>query len=38
MIIEHPLILPYVKQVVGTTDNVMGLSKALTERLIKEAL
>ncbi|XP_059637949.1 uncharacterized protein LOC132279905 isoform X1 [Cornus florida] len=38
LIIEHPLILPYVKQVVGTTDSVMGLPKALTERLIKEAL
>ncbi|KAL7244990.1 hypothetical protein ACSBR2_000352 [Camellia fascicularis] len=38
LIIEHPLILPYVKQVVGTTDSVMGLPKALTERLINEAL
>ncbi|KAH7567260.1 hypothetical protein ACOSP7_010938 [Xanthoceras sorbifolium] len=38
LIIEHPLILPYVKQVVGTMDSVMGLSKALTEKLIKEAL
>ncbi|XP_030950527.1 uncharacterized protein LOC126712251 isoform X3 [Quercus robur] len=38
LIIEHPLILPFVKQVVGTTDSVMGLPKALTEKLIKEAL
>ncbi|CAL5384962.1 unnamed protein product [Camellia sinensis] len=38
LIIEHPLILPYVKQVVGTTDSVMGLPKALTQRLIKGAL
>nr|GLL18179.1 maf-like protein DDB_G0281937 [Ipomoea trifida] len=38
LIIEHPLVLPYVKQVVGTTDSVMGLPKALTERLIKEVL
>ncbi|XP_057975704.1 uncharacterized protein LOC131163025 isoform X2 [Malania oleifera] len=38
LIIEHPLILPYVKEVVGTTDSVMGLPKALTERLLKEAL
>ncbi|KAK3009761.1 hypothetical protein RJ639_014279 [Escallonia herrerae] len=38
LIIEHPLILPYVKEVVGTTDSVMGLPKALTDRLIKEAL
>ncbi|KAK4351970.1 hypothetical protein RND71_027488 [Anisodus tanguticus] len=36
LIIEHPLILPYVKEVVGSTDSVMGLPKALTERLIKE--
>ncbi|XP_044510030.1 7-methyl-GTP pyrophosphatase isoform X3 [Mangifera indica] len=38
LIIEHPLILPYVKQVVGTMDSVMGLPKAPTEKLIKEAL
>ncbi|KAL6995688.1 hypothetical protein U1Q18_005822 [Sarracenia purpurea var. burkii] len=38
LIIEHPLILPYVKQVVGTTDSVMGLPKALTERLIVDVL
>ncbi|KAJ4832724.1 hypothetical protein Tsubulata_022473, partial [Turnera subulata] len=38
LIIEHPLVLPYVKQVVGTTDSVMGLPKALTEKLIREAL
>ncbi|KAM7514132.1 hypothetical protein LguiA_003715 [Lonicera macranthoides] len=37
LIIEHPLIVPYVKQVVGTTDSVMGLPKALTEKLMKEA-
>ncbi|OMO75116.1 Maf-like protein [Corchorus olitorius] len=38
LIIEHPLIKPYVKEVVGTTDSVMGLPKALTEKLIKEVL
>lgn len=38
LIIEHPLILPQVKQVVGTTDSVMGLPKSLTDRLIKEVL
>ncbi|KAL3514644.1 hypothetical protein ACH5RR_027361 [Cinchona calisaya] len=38
LIIENPLILPYVKEVVGATDSVMGLPKALTERLIKEVL
>jgi septum formation protein len=36
--IEHPLVLPYVKEVIGTTDSVMGLPKAVTERLIKEVL
>ncbi|KAJ4701944.1 Maf-like protein [Melia azedarach] len=38
LIIEHPLILPYVKQVIGAMDSVMGLPKALTEKLIKEAI
>ncbi|PIA52670.1 hypothetical protein AQUCO_01000500v1 [Aquilegia coerulea] len=38
LIIEHPSVLPLVKQVVGTTDSVMGLPKALTEKLIREAL
>ncbi|CAN6582633.1 unnamed protein product [Malus baccata var. baccata] len=38
LIIEHPLILPYVKEVVGTTDSVMGLPIDLTSRLLKEAL
>ncbi|ONI32652.1 hypothetical protein PRUPE_1G378700 [Prunus persica] len=38
LIIEHPLILPFVKEVVGTTDSVMGLPKDLTRRLLKEAI
>ncbi|KAL7124392.1 hypothetical protein ABFS83_14G045600 [Erythranthe nasuta] len=38
LIIEHPLVLPYVKQVVGGTDSVMGLPKALTRRLMNEVL
>ncbi|XP_011012328.1 PREDICTED: maf-like protein DDB_G0281937 isoform X4 [Populus euphratica] len=38
LIIEHPLLLPYIKEVVGTTDSVMGLPKALTKKLIEEAL
>ncbi|CAJ1972442.1 unnamed protein product [Sphenostylis stenocarpa] len=37
LIIEHPSILPFVKEV-GTTDSVMGLPKSLTEKLLKEAL
>ncbi|KAK8624365.1 hypothetical protein V6N13_065711 [Hibiscus sabdariffa] len=38
LLIENPSIKPYVKQVVGTIDSVMGLPKALTDKLIKEAL
>lgn len=38
LIIEHPLVLPYIKEVVGSTDSVMGLPKALTEKLVKEVL
>ncbi|TQD69673.1 hypothetical protein C1H46_044796 [Malus baccata] len=38
LIIEHPLILPFVKEVVGTTDSVMGLPIDLTRRLLKEAV
>ncbi|VVB07601.1 unnamed protein product [Arabis nemorensis] len=38
LVIEHPLILPLVKEVVGTTDSVMGLPKELTEKLLKEVL
>ncbi|KAJ4965965.1 hypothetical protein NE237_017814 [Protea cynaroides] len=38
LIVEHPLILPLVEAVVGTTDSVMGLPKALTEKLMQEAL
>ncbi|KAL3840303.1 hypothetical protein ACJIZ3_024894 [Penstemon smallii] len=38
LIIEHPLVLPYVKEVVGGTDSVMGLPKALTIKLMNEVL
>ncbi|XP_071723971.1 uncharacterized protein [Rutidosis leptorrhynchoides] len=38
LIIEHPLVLPYVKEVVGTTDSVMGLPKALTENSSRSML
>ncbi|KAI5392948.1 hypothetical protein KIW84_060196 [Lathyrus oleraceus] len=38
LIIEHPLIFPYVKDVVGTIDSVMGLPKDLTEKLLKAVL
>ncbi|XP_024030939.1 maf-like protein DDB_G0281937 isoform X2 [Morus notabilis] len=36
--LENPLILRFVEAVIGTGDAVMGLPKALTERLIQEAL
>ncbi|XP_021680670.2 uncharacterized protein LOC110665026 [Hevea brasiliensis] len=38
LMLEHPLTSPFVEAVVGSTDTVMGLSKALTEKLIAEAL
>ncbi|XAR73265.1 hypothetical protein NMG60_11007176 [Bertholletia excelsa] len=38
LMLEHPLTLPFVDTVVGTADSVMGLPKALTEKLIQEAL
>ncbi|KAK4780245.1 hypothetical protein SAY87_016351 [Trapa incisa] len=38
LMLEHPLTLPFVKEVIGTADTVMGLSKALTEQLIQETL
>uniref|UniRef100_A0A7N0TDV4 Maf-like protein n=1 Tax=Kalanchoe fedtschenkoi TaxID=63787 RepID=A0A7N0TDV4_KALFE len=38
LMLEHPLTLPFVDSVVGTVDCVMGLSKRLTERLIRDAL
>ncbi|XAR64124.1 hypothetical protein NMG60_11024349 [Bertholletia excelsa] len=38
LMIEHPLIQPYVKEVAGAIDSVKGLPKALTEKLIREVL
>ncbi|XP_044469630.1 7-methyl-GTP pyrophosphatase [Mangifera indica] len=38
LMLEHPLTLPFVEAVVGGTDTVMGLPKALTEKLIRGAL
>ncbi|XP_020243131.1 maf-like protein DDB_G0281937 isoform X2 [Asparagus officinalis] len=38
LMVEHPLTSPFVEAVVGTIDSVMGLPKALTERLTREAL
>lgn len=38
LMLEHPLTLPLVDTVLGTADCVMGLPKALTEKLILQAL
>nr|CAD1822389.1 unnamed protein product [Ananas comosus var. bracteatus] len=38
LLLEHPLTLPFVEAVIGASDSVMGLPKALTEKLIHEAL
>ncbi|XP_030523890.1 7-methyl-GTP pyrophosphatase-like isoform X7 [Rhodamnia argentea] len=38
LMLEHPLTSPFVKEVIGTADTVMGLPISLTERLIQEAL
>uniref|UniRef100_A0A1D1YGV2 Maf-like protein DDB_G0281937 n=1 Tax=Anthurium amnicola TaxID=1678845 RepID=A0A1D1YGV2_9ARAE len=38
LLLEHQLTLPFVESVVGAADSVMGLPKALTEKLINEAL
>uniref|UniRef100_A0A0D9VRJ5 Maf-like protein n=1 Tax=Leersia perrieri TaxID=77586 RepID=A0A0D9VRJ5_9ORYZ len=38
LLVEHPLTSPLVEAIVGTIDSVMGLPKALTEKLIKESL
>ncbi|XP_031493905.1 uncharacterized protein LOC116259996 isoform X1 [Nymphaea colorata] len=38
LLVEHPLVWPFVEAVVGTSDSVMGLHKALTESLIQQVL
>ena len=38
LLLEHPLVLPLVEAVVGSSDSVMGLSKDLANKLIHEAL
>ncbi|KAG0448900.1 hypothetical protein HPP92_010754 [Vanilla planifolia] len=38
LLLEHPLILPLVEAVIGSSDSVMGLPKHLTEKLIQAAL
>ncbi|XP_072998658.1 uncharacterized protein [Typha latifolia] len=38
LLVEHPLTSPLIEALVGTIDSVMGLPKALTEKLIQEAI
>ncbi|CAA7387759.1 unnamed protein product [Spirodela intermedia] len=38
LMVEHPLTSPFVDSVVGSIDSVMGLPKALTEKLLREVL
>ncbi|XP_074562192.1 uncharacterized protein LOC141818638 [Curcuma longa] len=38
LMVEHPLTSPFVEAIVGTIDSVMGLPKALTKKLIDEAI
>ncbi|KAG1341880.1 putative maf-like protein [Cocos nucifera] len=38
LMVENPLTSPFVEAIVGTIDSIMGLPKALTEKLIREAL
>lgn len=38
LLVEHPLMSPFVKSMVGGLDSVMGMSKELTQSLIEQAL
>ncbi|TVU24776.1 hypothetical protein EJB05_27233 [Eragrostis curvula] len=38
LLLEHPLTLPFVEAVVGSSDSVMGLSKEIANRLIHDAV
>eukprot|EP00898_Chlorokybus_atmophyticus_P001343 jgi/Chlat1/2209/Chrsp17S00164 len=38
LMIEHPLVSPFVEAMVGEIDNVMGLSKHLLTRLLEKAM
>lgn len=37
LMVEHPLLQPYISKIIGTRDSVMGLSSALLEKLVIEA-
>ncbi|KQK13456.1 hypothetical protein BRADI_1g10240v3 [Brachypodium distachyon] len=36
--LTHPSVLPFIKELVGTTDSVRGLPRELTEKLIQESM
>ena len=36
LMVEHPLVLPYRRQIEGTEESVMGLSLDLLEKLLVE--
>lgn len=36
LMVEHPLVHPYVVRINGTLDSVMGLSKSLVNRLLQQ--
>ncbi|KAJ1293824.1 hypothetical protein BS78_01G098300 [Paspalum vaginatum] len=36
--LTHPSVLPFIKELVGTTDSVRGLPRQLTEKLIRESV
>ncbi|XP_062197792.1 uncharacterized protein LOC133900612 isoform X1 [Phragmites australis] len=38
LLLEHPVTLPFVEAVVGSSDSVMGLSKEIASKLIHDAL
>ncbi|KAG2558140.1 hypothetical protein PVAP13_8NG139500 [Panicum virgatum] len=38
LLLEHPLTLPFVEAVVGSSDSVMGLSKEIANKLFHDAL
>ncbi|EFJ08333.1 hypothetical protein SELMODRAFT_90184, partial [Selaginella moellendorffii] len=38
LLVEHPLVSPFVQSMIGTLDSVMGLPKELTHTLIRDSL
>ena len=38
LMVEHPMVLPYIKKIDGTVDGVMGIDKDVALRVMNEAL